>query len=174
MSSHHSPGTHNNVISSQGAGVPREVQVPEGRCSGFVICKGLAQRAHSCLRRGEKRWIPMGPLHWGQLWSRGRSTLLQLGQQNIPSVKMVFPGCPCSSSSHPFGISLSLKHHHAQPPNCDWLGAVPLAVSMVLARLRLCRPLGHFSTCRLKATIPDERAESPEQLCQCRQVSVPP
>ena len=69
-------------------------------------------------------------------------------------------------------VQLGPKCRRAQPPNGT--GAVPLAVSIVLAKLRLCRPLGLFSTCRLKAMIPDERAESPERPCQRRQVSVPP
>lgn len=72
----------------------------------------------------------------------------------------------------PLWYQLGTECHRSQPPNGT--PAVPLAVSIVLAKLRLCRPLGLFSTCRLKAMIPDERAESPEWPCQRRQVSVPP
>lgn len=45
---------------------------------------------------------------------------------------------------------------------CEWgkgIWALPLAVSIVLAKLRLCRPLELFSMCRLKAVTPDEGSE---------------
>lgn len=46
-----------------------------------------------------------------------------------------------------------------QEPSLD----VPLAASIVLARLRLCRPLGLFSKYRLKAITPGE-SRSPQHL----------
>lgn len=107
----------------------------------------------------------------GRATERGKGTFLQLGQQDIASLKVPFPGCPCSPSATP----LVPAWPRAPPcPAPSGTQAVPLAVSAVRAKLRLCRPLGLFSTCWLKALIPGEGAESPERLCQHRRLSVPP
>lgn len=74
--------------------------------------------------RGEgERWMPVGPLQQGEPRTRGRGAFLQLGQRDIASLKVPFPGCPCSPSSHPFGASLSPSPSHAQPPNGTQAGS---------------------------------------------------
>lgn len=72
--------THTDVIPSQGAGVSREVQVPEGESSGFVICEGLAQCAHPCSKRvGEMDGCRLPVL--GRAMEQSKGTSLQLGSR---------------------------------------------------------------------------------------------
>lgn len=86
-----------------------------------------------------------GSLHWDSQGAE-QGTSLQLGQQDIASMEVPSPGCACSPSITPVEWGKSI-----------W--ALPLAVNIVLAKLRLCRPLGLFSTCRLKAETPDGSRE---------------
>lgn len=98
-------------------------------------------------QREWERWMATGPLPWGEPWSRARELPSSWGSRTLHPQRCLFQGVPAAPPVTPF----------VEWGKGTW--AVPLAVSIVLAKLRLCRPLGLFSTCRLKAMTPDESRE---------------
>lgn len=128
--------------------------------------------------KGERRMDARGSPAPGRATEQRKGRFPTAGAAGHRILEDALSGVALQPLSQPIGASLSpgttvpsLPMAPGQGAGCQ---AVPLALSIVLAKLRLCRPLGFFSMSRLKATIPDERVESHEGLCQRRRVSIPP
>lgn len=68
----------------------------------------------------------------GRAVEQSKGISLQLGQQDIASTKMPFPGCPCSPSSHSFcgvgqghlGCTFGCEHCPGQAEALQTLGTL--------------------------------------------------